>query len=274
MIYKLDEEAYKNIKTLLIREDEISNLAINAVIDGTSRGIVYVDNTDNPETALIYAVGTILMLVGDPHNKDFNNDFNRLIDNELRQDFLDTCGGTWFKGTSFDERWEAVLIDLFSHRNYETYNECIYKFDVEKFILNKTSAPSINKATIRKIDKQLLNNAENEEIFEDFWDFWKEEEDFLKRGFGYCVVEENKVLSACFSAYVSENNHEIYVRTLEEARNRGLATLSCMAYINDCLEKGYEPHWSTYEANIRSCQLAERCGFKLNKKLIAFEFEV
>ncbi|WP_078552169.1 GNAT family N-acetyltransferase [Alkalihalobacterium alkalicellulosilyticum] len=274
MIQKLEKQDYAKVKDLLKLESEISNVGLNSVINGTNRGIVYVDNTEHPTTALIYVVGVILFLVGDPHNRAFNEDLNRLIDNELKHDFIDACGGTWFIGTSFDERWEVVLKDLFSERNYGTYFEYHFTFNLDKFLLNKKSSYSMHNAVLTKIDKQLLHDPKNEDIFTDFWDFWRSEDDFFKQGLGYCVVENNKVISVCFSSHVDDNKHEIYVMSLEEARNKGLATICCTAFIEDCIKLGLEPHWSTYETNTASVNLASRCGFQLDKKLVAFEFEL
>lgn len=55
--------------------------------------------------------------------------------------------------------------------------------------------------------------------------------------------------------------------------NKGLATIVCSAYLDDCIKNGLIPQWSTMETNLESKRLAKKLGFKYESKLKTLEFE-
>ena len=55
-------------------------MLINAVISGTNKGSVYVDNIHDPRTAIIYGVGISYTFVGDHDNHLFMTNLKDHID--------------------------------------------------------------------------------------------------------------------------------------------------------------------------------------------------
>ena len=57
-------------------------------------------------------------------------------------------------------------------------------------------------------------------------DFWISVDEFLDKGIGFCVLKGNKIISNCFTGYVSGNIHEMVIRTYgEENKGKGFALL-------------------------------------------------
>lgn len=274
MIYKLEKKDYQKIRVLLTPEQK-NDLTLNAIINGTNRGTIYVDNVEHPRTALIDVTGVISIFIGDATNDKFINPLREFIDNQLKIDTYESCGGTYFLALVPDETWEKVVEKTISHKEYETDYEYYYQFNREKFNALKSGyKPLPDGYTIKKIDAEVMSNDPDEVIFDVLGEFWYSVDDFFRQGFGYCVMKGDRIISACLSCCVNEKDHEMSVETYdEEEMNKGLATLVCTAYLEHCIENEITPHWSTLETNAESNQLGKKLGFEFESKCKTLEFE-
>ncbi|GIN71325.1 hypothetical protein J14TS2_18000 [Bacillus sp. J14TS2] len=93
MIVTLPKENYCKIKKLLSSSYEKNENVLNAVISGMNQGVVYVDQIEEPRTAIVYAVGLGYYLLGDSENESFNSYLGALISTQLKQESLELCGG-------------------------------------------------------------------------------------------------------------------------------------------------------------------------------------
>ncbi|KNF09033.1 GNAT acetyltransferase [Gottschalkia purinilytica] len=275
MIYKLDKKDYHKIRTILRTPDQINDLTLNAIISGTNRGNIYVDNLEYPRTALVDVVGISSIFIGDVYNEEFTSCLREFIDNQLKIDTYESCGGTYFITVINDKSWERALEEVISHRKYETDYEYYYKFDPERFnLLKRSYKPLPNGYQIKRINSEIINNDPDKIISKVLGEFWYSIDDFLKFGFGYCIMKGNRLISTCLSCCVNKNEHEINVETYyEEEMNKGLATWACVAYLEHCIKNVIIPHWSTLETNVESISLGEKLGFKFESKLKTLEFE-
>lgn len=89
---------------------------------------------------------------------------------------------------------------------------------------------------------------------------WDNEE-FLEKGKGYCVIHENEPVSWAFSAAVSGNELDIGVETAERYRGYGLASAAASALIGYALSLGKTPVWACHSGNTGSRRTAEKLGF-------------
>lgn len=274
MIYKLDKTDYGKIKPLLKNEQQ-NDLTLNAIMNGNNRGTVYVDNLEHPRTAMIDVIGTISMFIGDHTNEDFLLLLPDFIDNQLKIDTLESCGGTYFLAVASDEAWEKAIEKAISHREYETDFECYHTFDADRFHTLKSGFKPLSAGyAVRRIDKAMIENDSEEILSEVLNEFWYSTDDFLAKGLGYCVVKGNRIISACLSCCVNGQDHEISVETYnDEDMNKGFATLACAAYLEHCLANDITPHWSALETNKESLRLGAKLGFEFAYKFKTFEFE-
>ncbi|PFS01991.1 GNAT family N-acetyltransferase [Bacillus thuringiensis] len=275
MIYKLEKKDYYKIKRLLQTPDQKNDLTLNSIINGMNRGIIYVDNPQEPKTALIDVTGISSIFIGDATNKKFIDYLPEFLDNQLKLDTYESCGGTWFITVLKDETWEQVLENVIADKEYEVDYELYYQFNPETFSsLKEKYKPVLDNYLIKKINTEVIKNDPDGILSEVLEEVWYSIEDFSTHGFGYCVTKDNKVVSACFSCCVHGNKHEISVETYDEKyMNKGLATLVCAAYLVHCKKNGLVPQWSTMETNLESKRLAEKLGFKFESKLKTLEFE-
>jgi len=83
--------------------------------------------------------------------------------------------------------------------------------------------------------------------------------DFLKRGIGYCVVCQGRIVSAATSMARSLWAIDIEIETAPGYRRRGLATAVGARLVVQCLEWGIKPCWLA--ANAASEGLARKLGY-------------
>jgi len=112
---------------------------------------------------------------------------------------------------------------------------------------------------LRRIDRplaeQLPPDLGNAQFFENFHSV----EDFLGRGIGYCLVYQNKIVSAATSMARSREAIDIEIETAPDFRKQGLATVVGAKLVVHCLEQEIEPRWLA--ANAASERLALKLGY-------------
>lgn len=91
--------------------------------------------------------------------------------------------------------------------------------------------------------------------------FWRDADQFLSHGGGWCVCKDGVVSSIAFTSFRSESELELGVETRPEYRGAGHARMACAALIERCLASGIEPVWSCRKQNSASLQLAQALGF-------------
>lgn len=95
----------------------------------------------------------------------------------------------------------------------------------------------------------------------------------LARGFGFCVVQGQELLSEAFAADSALGMVEIGTITGEPQRGRGLATLCCAKLIRECETRGYRTYWNCAKDNLASANLARKLGYQTEKayRFVAWE---
>lgn len=92
---------------------------------------------------------------------------------------------------------------------------------------------------------------------------WESKEQFLKNGFGYCLMHNGRFAACAFSAGVSNEYVDIGVETAEEYRGRGYAKMVVSMMIEEILRRGKTPVWQCHVSNEASKKLALSQGFKV-----------
>ena len=84
-------------------------------------------------------------------------------------------------------------------------------------------------------------------------------EDFIERGFGYCALEQGKIVCVASTGAVCTKGIEIQINTHKKYRGRGLASATGAALIIECLENSIDPNWDA--ATEISAGLAKKLGY-------------
>lgn len=106
-----------------------------------------------------------------------------------------------------------------------------------------------------KLCEQLPAALDNEYFFENF----KNIDDFLQRGIGYCIVFDGVIVAAATSMAAAADMIDIEIETAPNYQNKGLGTAVAANLILDCLRHDINPKWLA--ANEKSSRLAKKLGF-------------
>jgi hypothetical protein len=176
LVQILDKEDFSKL-TDQVKEIPFNNLFARAVVENMVSGTVYVDNPLAIKTAYIIHPYGMTLLLGDPNNESFNEQFKLYA--------LNTDG----KRNSFEwmqcypGSWENKLTGLFdellipSHKNelqqekgiIELNTRVNFKFDKEAYLINKveTHDPNIK---IVPADRQMFREMRGSVVPKYFWD--------------------------------------------------------------------------------------------------------
>jgi len=97
-------------------------------------------------------------------------------------------------------------------------------------------------------------------------------EDFAERGFGFCLLEDDTIISAASTFAIADRGIEIQINTIESHRRQGLATIVAAALIAEALARGLDPIWDASSQG--SADLATRLGYlpdREEKTLVVIE---
>ena len=269
IIHELQKKDYPKVQPLF--EELEWNLITCAVIEGTSPGRVYADRAEDPRTAFMCTVEGYY-LAGDDNNAEFNTSLNKLIfesifaGDTLRKDETDVAIG--FHPDSWKEKMPIVFrgrIPLPTARRHYVCNE----LKVDNW---RDRVPE--GFQIQRIDEKLLRTPRIQ-IPEHATNWmktnWGSISNFMKKGFGFCMLHGKRIASWSIADCVSGNACEIGIHTDEGYRRQGLATLTAAAAVDYSLLGDFKyVGWHCDEYNLGSIGVAEKVGFKLERRYIQY----
>ncbi len=257
MIQKLEESSFR--KVLPLFKGPHLDLVMQAVLEGTSPGRIWVDDGENPRTAFMWNKAHCYYLVGDENNHEFNKSLEKIITEEiapkaLKNDLLS------FK-VHYTDGWETKICSIFKGTSPVKRGRRFYTFKKSR-VDWKHEIPS--GVSVEFIDESLLRKAlvNTDAVTEEIESMWNSVNDFFKKGFGFCSVYNNEIVCWCTAEYVSKNKCGIGIETVEEYENQGFATVTASAFVDYCITKGVTPCWDSWDDNIPSIKVAEKVGFE------------
>jgi GNAT superfamily N-acetyltransferase len=259
MIYRLEPGDYQKARSLFQPLDY--QLIIRAVLEGTSPGSVYVDDVDDPGSALLCSAEGCF-LAGDETNSAFNRALRDLL---ARQFFAGDAGNGADEEMVFTvqpDGWVTKFGVIFEGRQPWQLPR---KYFVGSEVKIDWRAKTPTGYSIQRIDRELLGRAELDvasHIPSWMQANWGSIDAFMDRGFGFGTIHNRAVVSWSLADCVSGTECEIGIRTRQTYRRRGLATLTAAANVDHALSHGFaRVGWHTNEENIASVRVAEKVGF-------------
>jgi RimJ/RimL family protein N-acetyltransferase len=96
-------------------------------------------------------------------------------------------------------------------------------------------------------------------------------ERFLEKGFAFCLIRDNAIVSECFADNTSARRCEVGVHTAEGYRRQGLAALTVAATVDWALSNGHDQvGWHCLRYNLASAATARKVGFRKAAEYSAF----
>jgi len=246
---ELHEDEFKYIKKIFSEDNEHYPL-VKSIISHNIDGKVFVDNFERCESVfLANKLGWVYFLGNEKNEK-----FNANVEQVLKSNYLKNCEHIIWFGIS--DYWKERVKERLN-KNLLDFPRIQYIFKLEKYqsVKKTNSSYQILEIAEENIEKSI-------EFDGSITNFWRTKEEFLRKGFGYIVLDGGKVVSQSISASIEDGEVEIDVMTDMKYRRKGLARLLSMYLIEKSLEKGLLPKWDCSISNKPSKMLAEKLGFE------------
>jgi GNAT superfamily N-acetyltransferase len=223
------------------------NYIADAILEG-SMGKVLVDDEKNPGVVqLSLSEFKVSILGGDPTRP-------------VARECLDELPS--FSTLLFGmQEWKELLYEVHEGKvvTLQRYPFSSGKLDAEKLQAFTSQLPENFK-----IERMILQHAR--QILDEKGDLadglllgFTSPEDFIERGFGYCALEDGKIVCVATTGAVCSKGIEVQINTHRKYRKQGLASAAGAALILECLERGIDPNWDA--ATEISAGLAKKFGY-------------
>jgi RimJ/RimL family protein N-acetyltransferase len=223
---------------------------VGAVLAGHTNGKVFVRDLTDVRTAFVYDSG-FCVLAGAVADVEFASKCLNWLYSHAEQDFFILYPG--------HECWVQVL-DAVATSSMKKVGRIAYRLDEPSFGA-RSSRPSLSgEFTLARMDAALMRAAADT-LYPWARGTWKSEAHFERHGLGFCVLRGERIVSLCYSVFVSGRHHEIDILTAGPLRRLGLARDAASAYIQECLKRGLHPGWNCFTENRASRELAADLGF-------------
>jgi RimJ/RimL family protein N-acetyltransferase len=266
-MYELEPREYEKVRPLYANWHLY--LVIFAVIDGKCPGSVYVDDQENPRTALLWdhAEGE-LYLAGKTRDASLGRALNDCIRHRIRP-YAEAHLPHLSEYTLYCDpeiKIDVVLDGLnpMQHRR-KLYALKELQVDWRSQVPDGYQMVRIDEPLFARRDLKDIDTM-NEWVLGD----WRSAADFADREIGFCLIHDGELVSWCASEYTAEPVHgagktcHVGIYTCESYRRRGFATLVASATVESLLAKGIEHiGWHCWEANVASAATAQKVGFEL-----------
>ena len=188
--------------------------------------------------------------------------------------FWHYCGFAYLSGSVEDSFLEKIYQDYFVKKQDRRFVLITDNSKAIEFFSDKDDIVIDKRVEYRFVD--LLMSAPEckykvEPISESNYDrihgnivpafSWSSKEQFLKNGFGFVVLDGDKVIAVAFSAAVSSDEVDIGVETDENYRHQGLAKVVADRMCREIISQGKKPVWAHALVNEGSKYTALGVGF-------------
>lgn len=221
---------------------------IYAVLEGRQPGMVLADDRAQPSAALLW--GDFLYLAGDSENAVFNAAlYERIVQEAMPQREHVLIYGA-------HDGWHGRLEALLRPLEVRRFARNVFAFDVDAFRRRRQEpCPSLPAGfTLQPLDERTALEVGG------IPELWGSVEQFLRYGWGYCVLEGDEFASSSQTVFVGDGRAEIGVGTREPYRRRGFAKAVAAATLQASLERGILPEWGCVY-NPASGALGQSLGF-------------
>lgn len=266
MFAKMPQAHYSRVAPLF--EPLNYNIEVPSILRGNTRGVIFVDDVDTPQQALIWDHLMAIYLAGEPNDPDFNaglNDWMAQVPMPQAQKY----GIDALTLAAAPESWNRTLPRLLNA--YRLTRDSRHCYAHNRAMVRNTGIP--DDYVLQPVTPELLAR---DDLLGRGWlegwisSYWPTLDHYFQLGIGYvALLEDRAVASLCVSVFVSEGSYEFGTATHEDHRNRGLSTAVAGRCINTCLAHDLTPVWHCWSDNLPSIAVAHKVGFKLERNYSA-----
>lgn len=254
-MYELQQEDFYKVTPLL--NGGHLHPEILSIIEGNNPGWIFVDQSTQPRSALVWSKGIEgFYLIGDHTNQAFINTLDGFIASSIVPRMRE-LGLDRFEVSGHHKKWDLNVI--FSSRNLHQFEQMVFKL-FHKPPVSETKGLKIINLRLDEWENQGLINLEF--VKEHINLFWSTKDVFSQKGYGFAAVEGLEIIGLGYSSFVTEDTHAIGIETLLHYQNKGVGTHLATLLVEDILANGFTPYWDCSSDNEASKKLAQRLGFQ------------
>jgi RimJ/RimL family protein N-acetyltransferase len=247
---------------------DLPHIPPRSTLLGNTPGRVFVDQTTNPQAALVWTRWGFAYLAGEPLDPSFTAALCDQILPELLAHPYGREQGLLLYPCS--PAWESSLAPLLAQGRPSKLYRRAFTFNPARFSDHYGWLERLPSGFhIYRIDAQLLEHSKPQ-LQAEIESAWASTQDFLDRGFGFCLLHGQQIVSLCTSPFVAGRQVELCIRTDPHYRSKGFATATALAFIEHCLFNDLQPHWECPWDHVASCALAARLGFANPSDYLAY----
>jgi RimJ/RimL family protein N-acetyltransferase len=265
LIHELPKEDFPKVGYLL--GDFSHYLVLPALLEGRTRGRIWVNDLEEPTTALVWdKLNAFFYLAGNSSDSVLNQELNSLIEDTIYPEVIQLQYNNFFlqfAPQTWDTQVEVILKGSLPEKRFVNF----YRLDTSHsntVLLNEAIKPPAGYEMTRITD-ELLSHTDIENLAEVAYCIqacWQSTDHYLNNGgIGYCLLKQEAIASWCSTDYVVGNTCEMYIETFEGHKEKGLGTLTASACIQACIARGFTVHWHCFKDNLGSVKIAEKIGF-------------
>lgn len=245
-MYLIKKEHYDRAADF-IQHVEVDQVYPLSITDGLQTGEIFVNDIDKPICCLYWHYCGFAFLAGE---------YDEAFICEIKEKMHNPTGKHSRRlalETGNDRKLEQMLLkDIMIQKNEQ------YLFEFTNPVTqNMVSEAGLDLLPIDTNNYEMLEG----QIIPAF--SWESKEQFLKNGFGYCLIYNGKFAACAFSAGISDEYADIGVETAPEYRGKGYGKIVVSKMIEEILRRGKIPVWQCHINNEASKKLAVSSGFRV-----------
>ncbi len=223
------------------------NYLPDAILDGYL-GRALANNEDDPQVAALEASNLKLCIVGGDARHPSAREY-------IEQ--LSTPAALIFAS----EGWEELVRGVHAGRliYMPRYAFTSEKLNIEHLRSLSSQIPPGYRLEPMDLDLAQQLAGERSEFASEHLLNFDSPEDFIERGFGFCILDGDEIVSVATTFAICDKGIEIQINTREKHQGKGLATAVAAHLLVYSLEHNLDPNWDA--ANERSVGLAKKLGY-------------
>lgn len=158
------------------------------------------------------------------------------------------------------EEWMKLAGNIHGERLRKTRRYSFSGSELDKVYLTELLKSCQELMRPEPIDHQAAQIMLGDELHHHHFANFESIEHFLDTGFGYCIGEKDRIITACTSTLVARRKVEVSITTSPGDRGNGYATLTAARFLVHCLENDWYPNWDA--GNLVSVRLAKKLGYR------------
>ena len=244
MLHKLNSLQYSDL-TDIANTHDCGSVYPLSVAEGIQEGDIFTNSVNGYEKVLFWTHSGFAYLSGNV-DEYFMEDIYELMVNRNKSNTRRFLLMTQNKDIQeFFEQKDDVMREKRYLFEYSGHEEVAVPFLPDGYELKE-----IDNQLLKKISGKIVPSL-----------FWKEKNDFLVKGKGYCIVHGNDIASWAFSAAVSSKEIDIGIETSSKYKQQGLGIIVAKKMIQYVFEQSKKPVWACHYKNVASEKMAEKLGF-------------